>query len=71
MSGRSDRLRRARPGFDINTAQVENVAFAFGTNPEIVLIPLPPAFPLGLAGLASVVFVRRLSRSVWGKPDKV
>ena len=39
---------------------IEDVAFVFGTGfDEVVLIPLPPALPLGLAGLAGVVVMRR------------
>ncbi len=49
-------------GFDLEGAMVDNVAFAFGTDPELVLVPVPLAFPMGLAGLAGVVLLRRVMR---------
>ncbi len=50
-------------GFDLDGAVVGNVAFAFGTDPDIILIPVPLAFPMGLAGLAGMVILRRVVRS--------
>jgi hypothetical protein len=56
--------------YDINQADelVSDVNFVFGTSfGEIVLIPVPMALPVGLAGLIGVVMARRrLGRIVAG-----
>jgi len=51
--------------YDIDDAAVSDVAFVFGTgfDETVLLVPVPLALPLGLAGLAGVVLGRRrLSR---------
>ncbi len=49
--------------FDINAADASNVFFVFGTGfEEIVLLPLPAALPMGLAGLLGVLLLRRASK---------
>ena len=56
--------------YDIEYAGVENIAFVFGTGfDEIVLIPLPAALPMGLAGLVGVIVIRRVTRSRPGRPS--
>lgn len=49
--------------YDINSAGVSGVTFVFGTGfDEVVLVPLPMAMPVGLAGLALVAGARRRIR---------
>jgi hypothetical protein len=46
--------------YDVEDASVDNVNFVFGTSfGEVVLIPVPAALPLGLAGLVGLVVGRR------------
>jgi MYXO-CTERM domain-containing protein len=49
------RITSSRPGFEIDHLQ-----FAYGFNFSVV--PLPPAFAMGLAGLAGAGFLRQIRR---------
>jgi len=57
LRGKSD----SRPLDAFNAIEFNDVAFVFGTGAgdATVLVPLPMALPMGLAGLLGVVIFRR------------
>ncbi len=58
--------------FDIYSTNVDLLGFVFGTDfEEVILIPLPLALPMGIAGLVAVMVLRLRSRSAWGQPTRV